>query len=199
MAKLEIHLLGRFAVVSGTGPIELKDRPAQLLAYLALTGGRTIPRTRAAGALWPDLPEERARANLSTVAWRLRGALESHGHPAGVLVATATSVGLNKDLCEVDVEQFRRGVLRSGQTEAGHGWFLACFSYPNCRYTIPTEFLLTLLARVTPNPRSRPEGGDELPKPACVAEGGVRRAMRRCQSASRHLTASFIESFSDSC
>jgi DNA-binding SARP family transcriptional activator len=119
MAKLEIRLLGRFAVVSETGPIELKARPAQLLAYLALTGGRTIPRTRASGALWPELPEERARANLSTVAWRLRGALESHGHPAGVLVATATSVGLNMDLCEVDVEQFRRGVLRPGQTEAG--------------------------------------------------------------------------------
>jgi hypothetical protein len=52
MAKLEIRLMGRFAVVSETGPIELKDRPAQLLAYLALTGGRAIPRTRAADALW---------------------------------------------------------------------------------------------------------------------------------------------------
>lgn len=119
MAKLEIHLLGHFAVVSETGPIELKARPAQLLAYLALTGGRAIPRTRAAGALWPDLPEERARANLSTVAWRLRGVLESHGHSAGVLVATATSVGLNMDLCEVDAEQFRRGVVRPCQPGAG--------------------------------------------------------------------------------
>lgn len=119
MAKLKIRLLGRFAVVSETGPIELKARPAQLLAYLALTGGRTIPRTRAAGALWPDLPEERARANLSTVAWRLRGVLESHGHPAGVLVATATSVGLNMDLCEVDVEEFRRGVVSPCQPGAG--------------------------------------------------------------------------------
>lgn len=119
MAKLEIHLLGRFAVVSKTGPVDLKARPAQLLAYLALTGGRAIPRTRAAGALWPDLPEERARANLSTVAWRLRGVLGSHGLPTDVLVATATSVGLNMDLCDIDVEQFRQGVLRPGQTEAG--------------------------------------------------------------------------------
>lgn len=119
MDKLEILLLGRFAVMSETGPIELKERPAQLLAYLALAGGRSVPRTRAAGALWPDLPEERARANLSTVTWRLRIALESCELPPDVLVATATAVGLNMGLCEVDVEQFRQGVLRPGQTEVG--------------------------------------------------------------------------------
>ncbi len=114
MARLRITLLGPFAVSSGSRRLELNSSAAHLLAYLALSGGRLIPRTRIAGSLWPDLPEIRARANLSTSVWRLRQALSRHEVKADVVRTSEYAIGIDADLCEVDVDGFRHDSLAPG-------------------------------------------------------------------------------------
>jgi DNA-binding SARP family transcriptional activator len=61
----------------------------RLLAYLALDL-RPRPRPALAGALWLDVPEHRAAANLRTALWRLRQV------DAGVVECTSSSVRLGE-------------------------------------------------------------------------------------------------------
>ncbi|MDR7483788.1 MAG: AAA family ATPase [Armatimonadota bacterium] len=114
MARLQIRLLGRFSAATEAGPVDIQMASARLVAYLALAGDRPISRAQVAGSLWPDLPEERARANLSTVVWRLRSELAARGFPHELIFATETSLELNKAWCDVDVDQFRLQALTSG-------------------------------------------------------------------------------------
>ncbi|MCL6508914.1 MAG: winged helix-turn-helix domain-containing protein, partial [Bryobacteraceae bacterium] len=111
--KLEIGLLGAFTASSNGRKIQLHPGQAALVAYLALARGRQVPRTRVAGALWPDLPEDRARANLSTAVWRLRDALSRHGFLESIVRTSPDSCGLDPGVCELDVEQFLRGCIDS--------------------------------------------------------------------------------------
>jgi DNA-binding SARP family transcriptional activator len=50
-----------------------------LLALLALRAGRSVEREWLAVALWPDVPQERAAANLRVILSELRHALGSEG------------------------------------------------------------------------------------------------------------------------
>ncbi len=69
-----LELLGMARVVRDGHALEQLDRRAAgLLAVLALDG--PTPRSRLAGLLWPDSPEESARANLRQRLKRLRAAL----------------------------------------------------------------------------------------------------------------------------
>jgi DNA-binding SARP family transcriptional activator len=72
---------------------------ARIVGYLALHGPTT--RTRLAGALWPDVPDERAQGSLRTGLWRLQ-----REHP-GLVRAGATMVGLRSDLT-IDYHEFIR-------------------------------------------------------------------------------------------
>ncbi len=107
MRKLRVALLGRFYVRSELGPIELQTSAAGLMAYLALSHGRPLARARVAGALWPDLSDARARANLSTVTWRLRQALNGHGY-SNVVRSSMESVALDPEACDIDTQNFVR-------------------------------------------------------------------------------------------
>ena len=66
MARLEIRLIGAFEVTLDGQPMLgfESDRVCALLAYLAVESDRPHRREKLAGLLWPDLPEESARANL---------------------------------------------------------------------------------------------------------------------------------------
>ena len=114
MAILRVALLGRFAVSCESRPVDLQASASRLLAYLTLSFGRMVPRSRVAGALWPDLSESRARANLSTVTWRLQTALLTHGRSATVLGRKSDSLGLDASTCDVDVEIFKRESIGPG-------------------------------------------------------------------------------------
>ncbi len=114
MEKLQILLLGQFSVHWLQTSFALKTGPASLLAYLALFQGRPLARARVAGALWPDLSEERARANLSTVAWRLRRDLSAQGYSRRIIRASTESLELDSEICNVDVQDFRRESLTLG-------------------------------------------------------------------------------------
>ncbi len=114
MKSFQIALFGRFSLRVESRPIHLGEGAAHLLAYLALSHGRFVSRSRVAGALWPDLSEQRARANLSTVAWRLRRALLEHGCSADLIQASGDSLALDSERCNVDVETFRHGSVSPG-------------------------------------------------------------------------------------
>jgi DNA-binding SARP family transcriptional activator len=53
-------------------PRVLHESTARVLAFVALHGG-AVARPEAAGALWPDGDDGRARGNLRSALWRLRG------------------------------------------------------------------------------------------------------------------------------
>ncbi|SDD48237.1 DNA-binding transcriptional activator of the SARP family [Geodermatophilus telluris] len=70
-----VTLLDGFAVRAAgsagvAGDEELPPSVQRLVAHLCLAGGPA--RTAVSGRLWPDVPEERARASLRSALWRLR-------------------------------------------------------------------------------------------------------------------------------
>lgn len=69
-----LRLIGEAACVHADGRVlALEPKDALLLAYLAIVG--PTPRRALAVLLWPDVDEERARANLRQRLFRLRKAL----------------------------------------------------------------------------------------------------------------------------
>lgn len=76
MRVVKVKLLGRFAVERGGQAVELHNRKDRfLLAYLCLSGQRPVSRSRLAGLLWGDRPEENARGSLRQSLAGLRAAL----------------------------------------------------------------------------------------------------------------------------
>ncbi|PRY50147.1 DNA-binding SARP family transcriptional activator [Geodermatophilus tzadiensis] len=70
-----ITLLDGFAMrtggpADGPGEEELPPSVQRVVAHLCLAGSPA--RTAVSGRLWPDVPEERARASLRSALWRLR-------------------------------------------------------------------------------------------------------------------------------
>ncbi|WP_139977788.1 AfsR/SARP family transcriptional regulator [Nocardioides litoris] len=95
-----LSLLGGFGLSFAEEPLSPSAAGQRLLAALALGHGRgRAPRQAVAERLWPDLPAERAAAQLRSVMWRLP-------RPRGraFVVADAGSVRLGD---EVDVDLWR--------------------------------------------------------------------------------------------
>lgn len=111
MHKLKITLLGAFSAAVDGRPVGFGRAEARLIAYLALNAFRQLRRTRVAGCLWPDAPDRRARANLSTVLWRAQRQLGRCGFTTGVILTSARDLSLNPKVCEVDVDAFRSGCV----------------------------------------------------------------------------------------
>lgn len=64
-----LRLLGQFRLEYDAAPVELCGNAQRLLAFVGLHG--RVSRSALAGALWPDVPEERARGSLRTALWKL--------------------------------------------------------------------------------------------------------------------------------
>lgn len=69
---IQVRLLDGFAVVVDGARVDLSACESRLVAFLALHDG-IRSRVFVAGTLWPDVAEERARGNLRSALWRLRG------------------------------------------------------------------------------------------------------------------------------
>jgi DNA-binding SARP family transcriptional activator len=65
-----LRLLDRFELRSAGRVIPVTTGPQRLVTYLALHN-RLLPRGHVAGTLWPDVPTNRANANLRASIWRL--------------------------------------------------------------------------------------------------------------------------------
>lgn len=79
--RVNIHLLGHFALTVDGGDVDLATGPQRLAAYLALRGITT--RDRVAGELWPDATQSRAMHSLRTAIWRINQAAHGLVHAAG--------------------------------------------------------------------------------------------------------------------
>ena len=85
MGRLELTLLGGFQARIGAGALTLPTRKAQaLVAFLALTPGRSYPREKLAALLWGGTREPHARQGLrqarqSARSWELRAAVSLAG------------------------------------------------------------------------------------------------------------------------
>jgi DNA-binding SARP family transcriptional activator len=102
-----IRLLGGFDLVGPQGRVELPPSGQRLVAYLAIHG-HPVRRSSVAAAIWPDVDEARARANLRSTTCRV-GVLTS------VVEATTASMTIAADVL-VDVDELQRQVsaARSG-------------------------------------------------------------------------------------
>ncbi|MCU0291042.1 MAG: tetratricopeptide repeat protein [Thermoanaerobaculaceae bacterium] len=89
-----IRLLGGCEISGPAGPVCLESaKTTALLAYLALHDGPQ-PRARLCGLLWPELPEERAAANLRRALWdQRRKLILADGRP--LVVATRTTAAFD--------------------------------------------------------------------------------------------------------
>ncbi len=74
MSRLKVSLFGSFGATLEEQVLrEFKtDKERALLAYLAANRDAPQPRTKLAGLLWPEIPEPRARQNLSQALYSLR-------------------------------------------------------------------------------------------------------------------------------
>jgi DNA-binding SARP family transcriptional activator len=70
-APSSLALLGTFDLRVGGVHVELPRPTERLLAFLALQR-QPVNRHRVAGALWPDVAEERSLGSLRSALWRLR-------------------------------------------------------------------------------------------------------------------------------
>jgi DNA-binding SARP family transcriptional activator len=68
---IDIRLLGTFELTFGGRSIPVGLTAQRLLTLLAIRSGQ-VPRSQAAGVLWPDATATRAAANLRSVLWRLQ-------------------------------------------------------------------------------------------------------------------------------
>lgn len=89
---LRLRIVGRLeAEVDGAVVVmPPSERACALIGWLALHRG-LHPRGEVASLLWPDVPAERARANLRTALWAVH---RSWGPAGGYVEATRTRVGL---------------------------------------------------------------------------------------------------------
>jgi DNA-binding SARP family transcriptional activator len=99
MRRLTLHLLGAFEATLDGKPITgIKTEKARaLLVYLAMERGRAHRRQALAGMLWPDYPEEGARANLRHALANLRQVLGEEQNPISFLLVEGETLHLNPE------------------------------------------------------------------------------------------------------
>lgn len=111
---ISLNLFGVPAVTAGGAPLSgraTRGRRLALLALLACTRGRSLPRDRAMALLWPESPIDRARARLSDDLYILRSGLGED-----VVRSAGDDIELNADAVRSDVAEFDR-LLEEQQPE----------------------------------------------------------------------------------
>ncbi|HSM70201.1 MAG TPA: BTAD domain-containing putative transcriptional regulator, partial [Anaerolineales bacterium] len=104
----DLRLLGSFelAQTEGEAPVRLGAKPQALLAYLAMSAGKSVPRGRLAGLLWGERDEENARHSLSQALSTIRGALGPDGNY--LIQAAVDGIRLEEANIDVDAKSFER-------------------------------------------------------------------------------------------
>jgi DNA-binding SARP family transcriptional activator len=111
MARLTLSLLGGFAASLDGNPLSgiKTDKARALLIYLAVEGGRPHRRQALAGLLWPDYPEEGARANLRHALANLRQVLREEENEFPYMLVESETLQLNPQSdFSVDVAEFEQ-------------------------------------------------------------------------------------------
>jgi predicted ATPase/DNA-binding SARP family transcriptional activator len=111
MAHLKLSLLGAFeASLDGKSLSGIKtDKARALLIYLTVECNRAHRRQALAGLLWPDYPEEGARANLRHALANLRHVLGEEQNETPFLLVEGETIQFNPESdYRVDVDEFKR-------------------------------------------------------------------------------------------
>ena len=107
---VKIYTLGRFSLLRDGEPVtfagKAQRRPLDLLKALIALGGRDVPQSRVAEALWPDADGDSAAAAFDTNVKRLRRLLGR----ADAVTLSAEKVAVNPRVCWVDAWSFEREV-----------------------------------------------------------------------------------------
>lgn len=114
---LEIALFGPLRLSHDGSPLPppALPRTLPLLAYLLLNRDRPIPRAALAFALWPDVPEAEARANLRRHVHALDAALPAAPPDRPWLVRAGATLRWNPDAdARLDVAAFEDGLAAGG-------------------------------------------------------------------------------------
>lgn len=129
MARL--LLLGSPRIETDTGKASdalSRRHPVALLALLAATPSRSVQRSKVAGLLWPDFPEDRARGRLNSCVYRVRRSL---GEEA--ILTKGEALVLNPERVSSDLADFE-SALERGEPERAvrlhRGPFLEGFHLP---------------------------------------------------------------------
>jgi DNA-binding SARP family transcriptional activator len=103
-SRLAIQLMGRFRLSTGPRSLDVPTSAMRVIAFLAL---RPVPhqRSHVAGQLWPDVTEQRARANLRNAVWKANTAAD------GLVEGDTETIRLCENV-EVDV-----GVVQTAARE----------------------------------------------------------------------------------
>ncbi|NIJ21094.1 DNA-binding SARP family transcriptional activator [Sphingomonas naasensis] len=70
--QLRIRLFGDLSLSARGEAVDLAASAAPIIGYLVVNRHRAVPRGEAAGAIWPERSDARARRCLSTALWRLK-------------------------------------------------------------------------------------------------------------------------------
>ena len=111
---LRLNLLGTPGVTADSGPLAgraTRGRRLALLALLACPPGRSLRRDLIMALLSPELPTDRARAQLSDDLYLLRSGLGDD-----VVISAGDAIALNPNAISSDVASFER-LLEEGQAE----------------------------------------------------------------------------------
>jgi DNA-binding SARP family transcriptional activator/predicted ATPase len=108
MALLQLSFLGTFDVTLDGQPVTgfESGKVRALLAYLATQSDRAHSRSVLVGLLWPEQPEDAARANLRQALSNLRRALGDQHSPAPFLHISRDTVQFDAAGTRQDVEAF---------------------------------------------------------------------------------------------
>jgi ATP/maltotriose-dependent transcriptional regulator MalT/DNA-binding SARP family transcriptional activator len=120
---IAVTTLGGFAVMRRghqVDPTEWQSKKARdLLKILICRRGRPVPREMLIEMLWPDESPERVGNRMAVALTTLRSVL---GRDEEAVIADKTSVSLNLDVVDVDVERFlkqaRAGLDMSGASDS---------------------------------------------------------------------------------
>lgn len=98
--SIQLTLMRGFELRVDDTPVDVPSNAQRVMAYLALRD-RRLSRLQVASALWLDLTEARAAANLRTALWRL------HGLRDRLIWSGGNSIGLSGDV-DVDLSRVVR-------------------------------------------------------------------------------------------
>ncbi len=113
MSRWKVNLLGEFSLFAPDGQrIGLSGRKHQaLLAYLSLSGNKTVSRERLLGLLWGSRSDDQARASLRGVLSEIRRSLQDY--PDSPVETDRNNVYLNDAFVEIDVAQLHAAARAS--------------------------------------------------------------------------------------
>jgi serine/threonine protein kinase len=132
--RLKIQLFGPPALSWDDQALEMPRRQARALIYFLAAAGHPVTRDQLILLLWPDIPEARARRNLTRLLSYLRQMLPDEG----LMITQDSSVSLNFESIWCDAYLFdqldstRPAPWIEGTVELYGGAFLYGFYLDNC-------------------------------------------------------------------